>query len=107
MRISLSSSLEDAGDARGARRGEAIEIETADRDRVGAERDRFDDIGAAIEAAIDEDLRPAAHRVDHLGQNIERAAHMIELPPAVIGDVDALDAMVAGDRRVFAGLECL
>ena len=30
---------------------------------------------------------------------------MIELPPAVIGDVDAVDAVIAGDRRVLAGLD--
>src|SRR6185312_17153974 len=32
-------------------------------------------------------------------------SHVIELPPAVIGDVDAVDAVLAGDRCVLAGLD--
>ena len=52
--------FEHARNTIAAGRSKAVKIETADRDGVGAERDRFDDIGAAIEAAIDDDLRPAA-----------------------------------------------
>jgi hypothetical protein len=78
---------------------------TTDRNRVGAQGDCFDDIGAAIKAAIDDDLRPATHRRYHLGQNVEGAADMIELPAAMIGDIDTVDAVIAGDDRVLRGLD--
>src|SRR5690348_8737020 len=97
--------LEHPRDPRIPRGSQPIEVKTADGDRVGAERDRLDDVGAAIKAAIDDDLRPAAHRLSYLRQDVERAAHVVELPSAVIGDVDAVDAVIDRDRRILAGLD--
>ena len=56
----LLEDLEHALDAGRARRREPVAIEAADADRLGAKRDRLDDVGAAAEAEIDDDrARPA------------------------------------------------
>ena len=45
--------------------------------------------------------------VDDLGQHVHAAAPVIELPAAVIGDVDDLDAVLDGERRVLRGGDAL
>ena len=47
--------LEEPYDPRTSGRGEAVDIETADRHRIGAEDHCLDDIGAAADPAIDDD----------------------------------------------------
>ena len=64
---------------------------------IRTRRDRLDDIGAAAEPAVDHDPGTALHRVDDLGQHMHRTAAMIELAPAVIGDVDPVDTMIERD----------
>src|SRR5205814_5707000 len=56
-----SQHRERAIHARLAAGGEAIERRAADHHRLGTERERFDDVGAAAEAAVDEDGEPLAH----------------------------------------------
>jgi len=56
--------LEEPYDPRSSGRSEAVDIETADQDRVGAENHRLDDVGAAADPAIDDDPRPPADRGD-------------------------------------------
>src|SRR5215208_7761408 len=60
-------------------------------------------VAAAAEAAVDDDPRPPGDRGDDLRQEIERAAAMIELPAAMVRDIDRGDAVLAGERRVLGG----
>src|SRR5690348_15616384 len=94
----------DAGLAGG---GEAIEIEPPDRHGVGAKRNALDDIGASAESSVDDDLRAPTHGVHHLLQNVDRSSPVIELPATMIGDVDAVDAVLAGDDRILGRLDAL
>ncbi len=66
---------------------------------------RLDDVGAAIEAAVDDDHGAAGHRFDDFRQHIHRAAAVVELPAAVIGDVDDLDAVIERDLGVLRGAD--
>src|SRR6516164_6078682 len=63
-------------------------LQAADADDICAERDRLHHIRAAAKAAIDHDLRAALHRVHDLGQHMHGAAAVIELSPAMVGDID-------------------
>jgi hypothetical protein len=56
--------LEEAHHALGASRGKAVDVEPAAGDRVGAEDQRLDDVGAAANTAIDDDTRAAADRLE-------------------------------------------
>ncbi len=81
--------------------GQRVAVEPAQGHRVGAERDGLHDVGAAAEPAIDDHARPPAHRLQHLGQHVHRAASVIELAASVVGDVDDIDPMLAGDRCIL------
>ena len=76
-------------------------LQPADADRVGAQRHGLDDVGAAQDAAVDDDLGAPLHRLDDLGQHGHAALAVVELPSAVVGHVDALDAVLEGDQRVL------
>src|SRR5262249_20615601 len=91
----------DAGLAGGS---EAIEIEPPDRHRVGTKCNAFDDISASAEAPVDDDLRAPVHGVHHLLQNVDRSSPMIELSAAMIDDIDAVYAVLAGDHCVLGRL---
>src|SRR5580698_4904198 len=82
-------------------------LQPADPDKVGAQYDGLDDIGAAAERAVDHDFRPAFDRGDDLRQHMHGAAALIELASAVVGDVNPLDAVIDRDRRVLAGGDAL
>jgi hypothetical protein len=84
MRISSSRISKEAHHALGAAGGEAIDIGAAARDRVGAEDQRLDDVGAAADAAIDDDPRSPADRFGDLRQHVDRTDALIELPPAMV-----------------------
>src|SRR5690606_25763007 len=68
----------------------AIAVEPADTHRIGAERDRLQHVRPATEAAVYHHLRALRYRIHHLRQHVERAAAMVELATAVIGDIDDL-----------------
>ncbi len=74
---------------------------------LAPKRHRLDDVGAAAEAAVDDDLRPALHRGRDLGQHLDRAAAVIELAPAVVGDVDRIDAVSDRDLGILGGGDAL
>src|SRR5262249_48061357 len=90
--------LKDSVDAGFTGRRESIEVQPSERYRVGTHGNAFHHIGATTEAAVDDDLRSTADRIDDFGENIDRAAPMIELASAVVGDVDAVDSMINGDE---------
>src|SRR5882762_204750 len=93
--------LEDALEARLARRGETAASDTPDADGLGAECDRLDDVRTAHEAAVHEDGGAAADRLDDFGQRRDRTAAVVELAAAVVRDVDALDPMLDREGRVL------
>ena len=93
--------LEHPDQAGLAGRGEAAAGEASDPNRLGAEGDRLDDVGSAHEAAVHDDRRPAADRPDDLRQHLDGAPAVIQLAPAVVRDVHAVDAVVDRERRVL------
>src|SRR5262249_13117896 len=95
--------FEQPHDAGGAGRGERINIESATDNRVGAEDQRLDDVGAAGDAAIDHDLGATPDRLDHPREHLDRADTLVELSAAVVRDIDAIDAVVDRDHRVLGG----
>src|SRR5581483_1597035 len=58
-------------------------------------------------AAVDHDLRAALHGIDDLRQHMHRAAAVIELTAAVVGDVDPFDAVIERDQRVLGSRDTL
>src|SRR5262249_56702068 len=50
---------------------------------------------------------PPDHRLYDLRQHLHRAAAVVELPAAVIGDVDPADAMIKRDPGVLYGRDAL
>src|SRR3989454_253281 len=99
--------LEHADQPGLARRGEPAAREAPDADTLRAERQGLDDVSAANEAAVHDDRRPAADRPDDLGERLDRAPAVVELAPAVVGDVHALDAVVGRKRRVLGRRDAL
>ena len=103
----LLEELDHPLDAGGAVGGEAVAIEAAQPDPVGAEADRLDDIGAAAERAVDDHLRLALHRRDDLGQHGGRAAAMVELAAAMVGAIDAPHAFLERELGILAAADAL
>src|ERR1700719_1329159 len=99
--------LEHPHDAGLAAGGEPVALHAAEPDEVGTYGFRLDDIAAAIEAAVDDDLGTAGNRLDDFRQHIGRAAAMIELTAAVIGDEDEVDAMIEAKFCIFGGGDAL
>ena len=61
----------------------------------------FNDIGAAGDATVEHDIGFASRGLDHFGNDIDGASAMIELPPAVIRNVNDFNTMIDGDFCVF------
>src|SRR6478735_1661372 len=80
------------GDACLAGGGKAVEVGAADRAGVGAEGEGLDDVGAAADAAVDDDFKPTGRRLDDVGQDIQGRGHVVQLPAAVVADLDGVDA---------------
>ena len=95
--------FEQAHDARTAGRGQAIDIQPADRDRVRTQDHRLHDVSAAADPAVDDDARLAADRLDDFRQDVDRAEHLVELAAAVVRDIDAIDAELDRTARVLDG----
>ena len=51
---------------------EAVEVRAADQARARTEGDRGDEVAAGQDAAVDVHLGSVAHRVDHVGQRLQR-----------------------------------
>src|SRR5260370_6486452 len=83
--------------------GEREALHAADADQIGAGGDRLDDVGAAADRSVDDDLGAAGHGGHDLRQHVHGAAAVIELAAAVVRDVDPLDAMVERDGGIVGG----
>src|SRR5262249_36486997 len=99
--------LEHAHHALDPRGGGGQALQPANTDGIGPKRHGLDDIGAAHETAIDDDLGAAGHGVDHLGQDREPALAMVELTATVVGNIDALDAVLDREPRILGGGDTL
>src|SRR5439155_23461805 len=87
----LFQELEPPHETRLAGGGEAAARKTSNPHRLRAQRDGLHDVRAPHERAVDDDRRSPPHGRDDLGQDVHGAPAVVELPAAVIGDVDALD----------------
>src|SRR5579864_5041845 len=99
--------LEHAHRALNAARGQAPTLQAPQGDNIGAECDGFDEVAAPLDAAVEHDPGATAHRLRDLGQRVQAAKAMVNLPTAVIGDPDVVDAMLDGDLGVFGRLHAL
>ena len=74
----------------------AHEPRAPDEAGAGAERARLDDVLAAADASVEQDLRAVADRLDDGGEHVERRRRAVELAAAVVRDVDGVGP--AADR---------
>ena len=89
------------------RERQAVDVGPADQDGVRAQRQRDERVGAAAHAAVEEHRHPAGDLADHARQRVQRRDRAVDLPPAVVGDDDPVDAVLEGERRVARVLEAL
>src|ERR1700754_1606971 len=82
-----------------APRHRRVEQRPADEDKVRAERQRLDHVGAAADAAVEHHGHAAGFGRD-LGQGAQRRHRMVELAAGMVGDDDAVDAALACDPRI-------
>ena len=90
-----------ARDARFAGGSERQSLELADPDRACAERDRFDHVGAAQNASVDQHLGASVDCGDDFRQHLDARLRVIELPPAMVRDVNDIGAMLDRKARVL------
>ena len=79
-------------DAGLAAEGQAPDVGAAEADRVGAEGERLEDVGAGADAAVEEDRELLGDRGGDRRQGVERGDRAVDLAAAVVGDDDAVDA---------------
>ena len=71
-----------------------------------AQRDRFKDIRAAPDAAVDSDLDAALRYGRTRAQGVEGGGCVVELAAAVVGDDDAVDGVRDGELDVCWVQDC-
>ena len=81
-------------------RDESIECRTAYSNCMRPQGERFHDVGAAPEAAVNDDCHAAADRSCNFGKHLDRGDTGIKLPAAMITQKDAIAAEVRGALRV-------
>src|SRR5215217_6809428 len=79
----------------------------AQQHAASAERERDRDVQPPPDAAVDPDLDAAAYRVGNLLERVDRRRHAIELPSAVVGDDDGVDAVLEREPGVLGGQDPL
>ena len=72
-----------------------------------AERNCLQHVRAAIDAAIHDDVRPPGDRIDDLRQHFDATARAIELPAAMVGDVDRTRTMLDGEPGILGRRDAL
>ena len=94
--------LDGAGNARAAAGAQPVGVRAADEHGARAHAQRLRDVGAAADPAVEQHFTLAVHRRDDFGQRAQRRVDAIELASAVIGDDDALGALVHGAAGIVA-----
>ena len=74
----------NAFDASLPSRREAVEVRPPDRTAVGAERQGFQYVRSAPDAAVDDQLCTILDAVAYRREIVDRSTRSIELPPAVV-----------------------
>ena len=95
-----SEQLQDVGHSGLARGRQTVEVGPADGAGVGAEGEGLDDVGAAADAAVDDDFEPALRPVDDVREYVQGRGHVVQLPAAVVADLDGVDADLGRDDGV-------
>lgn len=90
MRL-VAQDVENPLDPALAEGGKPPQVWPSDANRACAERQRFDDIGAPAEAAVDQHRHSAADRLDDLRQGIDRCSAVVTEPSAMIRHNDRID----------------
>ena len=85
-------------DARLSAERQAPDVGAAEADGVGAEGERLEHVGAAADAAVEEDRQLVADRLGDRRQGVERGDRAVDLAAAVVGDDDAVDPRAAPPR---------
>src|SRR5262249_35225344 len=94
--------LEDAVHAGLAKRGQPPHEGPTNADGTGPEAKCLQDVGATAHAAIDEHRDAAVHRVHHLNQHADRRLSALFRAAAMVGDLDAVNAVAHRLLGVFA-----
>ena len=94
----------DSGLAGGS---EPVEVGAAGHAGVGSQRQRFDDVASAPNAAVADDLGTVADGFGDLRQQVEGGGSGVELATAVVRDRDRLDSGVGRDPGILHGLDAL
>src|SRR6201988_1769098 len=68
---------------------QGIEIIAADPDRLGADRERLEDMRPALHPAVHKHVDPITYGVDDFGQLVERCPRAVKLSAAMVGNNDA------------------
>src|SRR5262245_20440634 len=106
LHVSLYFSLHKAErplDASLAGRSQRIQIVAADADRLGADRERLQDVRSPLHPAIHEHVDPITHGIDDFGQLVERCARAVQLPTTMVGNHDTSAADLNGALRIGGG----
>src|SRR5258707_1450555 len=90
-----------------ADRSQAIEVGTAHHARTGAEGHRLDDVAAATDSAIADNLTTAANDICNLRHQLKARRGAVKLTAAVIWQLDRLDSRISGDPGIVYGLNSL
>mmetsp|Transcript_14838 Transcript_14838/g.30293 ORF Transcript_14838/g.30293 Transcript_14838/m.30293 type:complete len:457 (+) Transcript_14838:104-1474(+) len=76
--------LEGLDDALVASGGKTVEVGLADADGVGTEGEGLGDVGAALHAAVEDDLRVRPNGLPDRGQDVDGGGRRLELPSSVV-----------------------
>src|SRR5262245_12192164 len=79
---------------------EAIAVRAAQQHGLGAQGKRLEDIGASADAAIEQDRYSSRDGFHDAGQGIQRGNRPIQLPAAVVGNDDAVHAVLDRTLRI-------
>src|SRR5579883_2851482 len=83
--------------------GKAPEDGASNENGPRAQRQGLENVGAAPDAAIHVDLAAPVDRLHYLRQGFDAGENAVELPTAVIGDDDAVYAMLDRQQRIRGG----
>jgi len=86
--------------ARTAGHGQGVQDRPAEEDRVGAQRQRRQDVGSGADPPVEEDRGPPRHCGRDLGQDVQGGGDAVELTAAVVRDDQAIGPGVERVERV-------
>ncbi len=100
VRISWSYAASTSFEPLLAARGQGVDPRAADQAAAGAEGHGPHHVGAGADAAVHQHRQAVAHRIGDGRKRLDRGQRPVELPPAVVGD----DQAVGADLDALAGV---